>query len=133
MRAVTALVPIALMLALGGCDKQSGEAAQQNMGAANNAVTSGEVTSDEVTSDEVPSSGDAASATDGAEGFKHIVDRSHKGEAMPDKSFLDPAGKATTAETDDPVQPLLDEQRASRRVVPVSETPGTDESAHDGG
>ncbi len=59
MRPSNALISVAaLALALGGCDKQSGQGAQQtSQGAGNNAVTSGEATADEVTSDEVPSSG----------------------------------------------------------------------------
>ncbi len=93
MRPVTALVSVALVLALGGCDRQSAQSAQ---GAGNNAVTADEVTADEVTSDEVPSTGAEAGAAAGEGTFKHVVDRSHKGEAMPDASFTDPAGKPTT-------------------------------------
>jgi len=51
MRPSNALISVAaLALALGGCDKQSGQVAQ---GEGNNAVTGGEVTADEVTSDRV--------------------------------------------------------------------------------
>lgn len=106
MRPVIALLPAAaaLMLALGGCDRQSGNSTQ----GAGNSITSDEVTSDEVASDEVPSSGDASNAavsTGGA--FKHIVDRTHKGEAMPKDSFIDAAGKPTSLAREAGGKPLI--------------------------
>ena len=55
MRPAIALLPVAaLMLALGGCDKQSGNSTQ----GAGNTVTSDEVTSDEVASDARATQGD---------------------------------------------------------------------------
>lgn len=92
MRSFAALaVVIGLSLAASGCDKQSGGAAQGagNAGATANAAAPDEATADEVASDEVPSSGASAAG----ETFKHVVDRSHKGEAMPDKPFKTLDGK----------------------------------------
>lgn len=130
MRPVTALLPFAaLMLALGGCDKQSGGEAQQNMGAENNAVTSGEVTSGEVTSDEVPSTGDAATSQAGGESFNHVVDRSHKGEAMPANSFLDPAGKATTLAKEAGGKPFVVNLWATWCAPCIAELPALDRFA----
>ncbi len=124
MRSVFALLPVAaLMLALGGCDKQSGQSAQ---GAGNNAVaaaTSGEVTSGEATSDEVPSTGDAPGA-DGS--FKHVIDRSHKGEAMPDKSFTDPADKPTTLAREAAGKPLAVNLWATWCAPCIAELPALD-------
>jgi thiol-disulfide isomerase/thioredoxin len=124
MRSFTALLPAAaLMLALGGCDKQSGEGAQ----GAENAVTSDEVTSDEVTSDEVPSSGDTAgSTTTGGETFKHVIDRSHKGEAMPVDGFADATGKATTLAKEAGGKPLIVNLWATWCAPCVAELPALD-------
>lgn len=115
----------ALSLALGGCDKQSGQGAQAEGNAANtaaNAVTSGEVSPDEVTSGEVPSEGNAAD--DGE--FKHIVDRSHKGEAMPAKTFTGPDGKPTTLAKVAGGQPMLVNLWATWCAPCVAELPAID-------
>ncbi len=111
------------MLALGGCDKQSGQSAQ---GAGNNAAaapTSGEVTSGEVTSGEAPSTGDAGGA-DGS--FKHVIDRSHKGEAMPDKRFTDPADKPTTLAKEAAGKPLAVNLWATWCAPCIAELPALD-------
>jgi thiol-disulfide isomerase/thioredoxin len=129
MRPSNALISLAaLALALGGCDKQSGQVAQQTSpGAGNKAVTSGEVTADEVTSDEVPSTGDANKSDAGAEaGFKHVVDRSHKGEAMPAVGFTDPAGKPTTLAKEAAGKPLIVNLWATWCVPCIAELPELD-------
>jgi thiol-disulfide isomerase/thioredoxin len=127
MRPVIALLPAAaLMLALGGCDKQSGNSAQ----GAGNSITSGEVTSGEVTSDEVPSSGDASVGAGGAgAAFKHTVDRSHKGEKMPGDSFLDSAGKATSLAKQAGGKPLVVNLWATWCAPCVAELPALNEFA----
>ena len=90
MRSSTALVfLIGLTLAASGCDRRSGESAQ---GSGNAAAASNGATPDEVTADEVPSADESAKS----EPFKHVVDRSHKGEAMPDKVFAALDGKPAT-------------------------------------
>jgi thiol-disulfide isomerase/thioredoxin len=125
MRSYTAFISLAaLTLALGGCDKQSGQGAQQGTG---NGVTSGEVTSGEATSGEVPSSGDANAGAPGADAtFKHVVDRSHKGEAMPDKSFSDPADKVTTLAKEAGGKPLMVNLWATWCAPCVAELPELD-------
>jgi thiol-disulfide isomerase/thioredoxin len=122
MRPSNALISLAaLALALGGCDKQSGQVAQ---GAGNNAVTSGEAIADEVTSDEVPSTGGEGKGEAGAEaGFKHVVDRSHKGEAMPAVGFTDPAGKPTTLSAQAAGKPLIVNLWATWCVPCIAELP----------
>jgi thiol-disulfide isomerase/thioredoxin len=129
MRPSIALISLAaLALALGGCDKQSGQVAQQtSLGTGNNAMTSGEVAADEVTSDEVPSTGGADSAGPVANaGFKHVVDRSHRGEAMPAVSFTDPAGKPTTLTREAAGRPLVVNLWATWCVPCIAELPELD-------
>jgi len=129
MRPSIALISLAaLALALGGCDKQSGQGAQQTSpGPANNAVTSGEVTSDEVTSDEVPSTGEASKGEPGAgAGFKHVVDRSHKGEAMPGVSFTGLGDKPTTLAREAAGKPLVVNLWATWCVPCIAELPELD-------
>jgi len=127
MRSIIALIPVAaLMLALGGCDKQSGQGAQGEGGNGATAVTSDEVSSGEVTAGEVPSTGDAPGA-DGS--FKHVVDRSHKGEAMPDNSFIDPADKPTTLAKQAAGKPLAVNLWATWCAPCIAELPALDEFA----
>ena len=109
-----------LSLAASGCDKQSGEAVQ---GAANQAAT----TPDEVTSDEVPPSADAG----GEEPFKHVVDRSHKGEAMPDKPFTALDGTPTTLKQIATGKPMLVNLWATWCAPCVAELPALDRVAAD--
>ncbi|HZV57557.1 MAG TPA: TlpA disulfide reductase family protein [Sphingobium sp.] len=124
MRPVIALLPVAaLMLALGGCDKQSGEAAQ----GAGNAVSADEVTSGEVTSDEVPAGPANAAGSDAT--FSHVIDRSHKGEAMPAHSFLDPAGKPTSLASQAAGKPLIVNLWATWCAPCVAELPALDRFA----
>ncbi len=131
MRLKIALVSLAaLSVAVSGCDKQSGQSAQQGTPGAANGVTSGEVTSGEATSGEVPSSPQANAGEPGAEGtFKHIVDRSHKGEAMPDKRFTDPAGKDTTLAKEAAGKPLAVNLWATWCAPCVAELPELDSFA----
>ncbi len=126
MRPKIALISLAgLMLALSGCDKHNGQAAQQGSPGAGNGVTSGEVTSGEV-----PSSGNAAAAAPGAdETFKHIVDRSHKGEPMPDKGFTDAADKPTTLAKEAGGKPLAVNLWATWCAPCVAELPELDKTA----
>ena len=127
MRLQIALISLAgLSLALAGCDKHNKQAAQ---GAGGNGATSGEVTSGEVTPGEVPSSGNAGAAPGGDETFKHIVDRSHKGEAMPDKSFSDPADKPTTLAKEAGGKPLAVNLWATWCAPCVAELPELDKTA----
>ncbi len=128
MRFKIAFVSLAaLSLALAGCDKQSGQGTQGAGNAAgNSAVTSGEVSPDEVTSDEAPPSNEAAG---GGETFKHVVDRSHKGEAMPDKRFTGPDGKATTLSALAGGKPLLVNLWATWCAPCVAELPALDKLA----
>jgi thiol-disulfide isomerase/thioredoxin len=129
MRPSIALISLAaLALALGGCDKQSGQVAQQTSpGAGNNAVTSGEATADEVTSDEVPSTGDASKGEAGADaGFKHVVDRSHKGEAMPAVGFTGLGDKPTTLAKEAGGKPLIVNLWATWCVPCIAELPELD-------
>jgi thiol-disulfide isomerase/thioredoxin len=127
MRPLIALLPCtALVLALGGCDKPNGEAAQ---GGANQA-TSGEVTSGEVTSGEVPSSADDNGGAPGADaGFKHIVDRSHKGEAMPGASFTGAGDKPTSLAQEAGGKPLLVNLWATWCAPCIAELPALDAMA----
>jgi thiol-disulfide isomerase/thioredoxin len=124
MRFKIAFVSLAaLSLALAGCDKQSGQTTQ---GAGNAAVTSGEASPDEVTSDEAPPSNEADG---GGETFKHVVDRSHKGEGMPDKNFTGPDGKPTTLSALAGGKPLLVNLWATWCAPCVAELPALDKLA----
>ncbi|HWJ70096.1 MAG TPA: TlpA disulfide reductase family protein [Sphingobium sp.] len=109
-----------LSLAVSGCDKQSGETVQ---GAANQAGA----TPDEVTSDEVPpTAGDDAAGNDV---FKHIVDRSHKGEAMPDKPFTAIDGTPATLKKVAAGKPMLVNLWATWCAPCVAELPALDKVA----
>lgn len=121
MRSFAALsLLIGLSLALSGCDRQSGDNAQ---GAANDAAASHMLTADEVTPDE------AAPGSGGAETFSHIVDRSHKGEAMPDKVFTTADGKQTTLKDIAAGKPLLVNLWATWCAPCVAELPALDRAA----
>jgi len=128
MRPFLALISLAgLALALSGCDKRSGQAAQQGAG---NGVTSGEATSGEVKSGEVPPSGNVSGGAAGAnESFKHIVDRSHKGEAMPANSFMGTDNKATTLAKEAGGKPLAVNLWATWCAPCVAELPAFDKMA----
>ena len=98
MRSFSALaVLIGLSLAVSGCDRQSGENAQ---GAGNEAALS----PDEVSPDE-------AAPSSGGETFSHVIDRSHKGETMPDKPFTSADGKPATLKVST-LQTWLDPENA---------------------
>lgn len=129
MRPVLALLPAAaLMLALGGCDKRSGNEAQGT----GNTVTSGEVTSGEVTSGEAPSSGSASTGASSGEGtFKHTVDRSHKGETMPTENFTGPDGKRTTLAEEAGGKPFMVNLWATWCAPCIAELPALDKFAGD--
>lgn|GEM_PF-103327 len=120
-------VLIGLSLATSGCDRQSGDQAQgsANDTSASNAASPDEVTADEVTSDEVPSSGAAA----GGEVFKHVVDESHKGEAMPDKAFATLDGKPVTLTQLAGGKPMLVNLWATWCAPCVAELPALDKIA----
>ncbi|HZV18495.1 MAG TPA: TlpA disulfide reductase family protein [Sphingobium sp.] len=110
-----------LSLAASGCDKQSGESAQ---GAPNGTAAA----PDEVTSDEVPpSAGNEA----GGDVFKHVVDRSHKGTAMPDKTFTALDGTPTTLKQVAGGKPLLVNLWATWCAPCVAELPALDTVAAD--
>ncbi len=117
-------VLIGLSAALSGCDKQSGDAAQ---GAANVTAANQATTPDEVTSDEVAPSGNDS----GGDVFKHIVDRSHKGEAMPDKTFAAIDGKPATLKQIASGKPLLVNLWATWCAPCVAELPALDKVAAD--
>jgi thiol-disulfide isomerase/thioredoxin len=132
MRSFAALtVVIGLSLAASGCDKQSGGAAQGagNGTAAANAAAPDEATADEVASDEVPSSGGSA----GGETFKHVVDRSHKGEAMPDKPFTTLDGKPATLKQIAGGKPMLVNLWATWCAPCIAELPALDKLAASAG
>ncbi|MBT2188710.1 TlpA family protein disulfide reductase [Sphingobium nicotianae] len=118
-------VLVGLSLAVSGCDKQSAEGAQGagNGTAANNAAAPDEVTADEVTSDEAPSTGKAG------ETFKHVVDRSHKGESMPDKGFMTLDGKPVTLKAIANGKPILVNLWATWCAPCVAELPALDKVA----
>ena len=128
MRPSNALISVAaLALALGGCDKQSGQVAQ---GEGNNAVTGGGVTADEVTSDEVAPSGAGNAAEPGAAAsFKHVVDRSHKGEAMPGVTFTGLGDKPTTLAKEAGGKPFIVNLWATWCVPCIAELPELDKFA----
>ncbi|BAK64858.1 thioredoxin-family protein [Sphingobium sp. SYK-6] len=115
-------VLIGLSLAASGCDRRSGETAQ---GSGANAVAPDEVTPDEVTADEVPSA--AGGETEAV--FKHVVDRSHKGEAMPDKPFTTLEGKAATLKEIAGGKPLLVNLWATWCAPCIAELPALDRLA----
>src|SRR5690606_32943947 len=124
MRPVIALLPAAaLMLALRGCDKQSGDARQ----GAGNAAGADEVTSSEGASDEMPAG--PANATGSDATFSHVIDRSHKGEAMPAHSFLDPAGKPTSLASQAAGKPFIVNLWATWCAPCVAELPALDRFA----
>lgn len=132
MRLSNALISVAaLALALGGCDKQSGQVAQQtSQGAGNNAVTSGEVTSDEVKSDEVAPSAAGNAGEPGADAsFKHVVDRSHKGEAMPGVTFTGLGDKPTTLAKEAGGKPFAVNLWATWCAPCIAELPALDKMA----
>ncbi|MBB5984173.1 TlpA family protein disulfide reductase [Sphingobium lignivorans] len=115
-------VLIGLSLAASGCDRRSGETAQ---GSGANAAAPDEVTPDEVTADEVPSA--ASGGTEAV--FKHVVDRSHKGEAMPDKPFTTLEGKAATLKEIAGGKPLLVNLWATWCAPCIAELPALDKLA----
>lgn len=109
-----------LSLAVSGCDKQSGETAQD-------AASQGSATPDEATSDEVRPTGAGSEAR--GDVFKHIVDRSHKGELMPDKSFTALDGTAATLKQVAAGKPLLVNLWATWCAPCVAELPALDKVA----
>ena len=132
MRFSAALAVLAgLSLAASGCDKQSGGGAQgagngaaANTAAAPDEATAREVTTDEVTSGEVPSSG-----APGETVFKHVLDRSHKGEAMPDKGFATLDGTPATLRAIAGGRPMLVNLWATWCAPCVAELPALDKVA----
>jgi Thiol-disulfide isomerase and thioredoxins len=116
MRSFSALaVLIGLSLAVSGCDRQSGENAQ---GAANEAALS----PDEVSPDE-------AAPDSGGETFSHVIDRSHKGETMPDKPFTSADGKPATLKEVAQGKPMLVNLWATWCAPCVAELPALDRAA----
>ena len=122
MRSFAALsILIGLSLAASGCDRQSDDAAQGagNAGAASNGITADEVSPDEAQ----PAAGGAANASE------HLVDRSHKGAAMPDKAFTTADGKQTTLKQIADGKPLLVNLWATWCAPCVAELPELDRAA----
>ncbi len=122
MRSFAALsILIGLSLAASGCDRQSDDAAQ---GAGNGGAVSNGITADEVSPDEAqPAAGGAANASE------HLVDRSHKGAAMPDKAFTTADGKQTTLKQIADGKPLLVNLWATWCAPCVAELPELDRAA----
>lgn len=123
MRLPVALVVLSgLSLAVSGCDKPSGDGAQGGPSSAN---ASPATTPDEVTSDEVA----PRPAGDTGKPFQHVVDRSHKGELMPDKPFKGQDGKAATLKQLAGGKPMLVNLWATWCAPCVAELPALDQLA----
>ena len=102
---------LATALAVSACDKQTPAPEQANV-----------VTPDEVMADEVAPSNAASKSTSGT------VDRSHKGEAAPTVTFLDPAGKKISL-SDFRGRPVLLNLWATWCAPCVKEMPSLDAAA----
>ncbi|MCW2336409.1 thiol-disulfide isomerase/thioredoxin [Sphingobium sp. B2D3A] len=120
MRSISALAMlIGLSLAASGCDRQSAQNAQ---GAGNAAAVGNALSPDEVSPDE---------AAPGSAGktFSHVIDRSHKGEAMPDKPFTTIEGKPATLKAIAQGKPMLVNLWATWCAPCVAELPALDRAA----